>query len=178
MANFTHVTASRAAQGSRVKVSLAFQVDADGAIQRRKKVLTFRSEESLRHIYDTIAGRAGSPPLWPKGFADSLDGGSIPTLLFQECDGVGGPSDDCWIPVPHSTTNLGDLVRGTGDNCVVALLLRSEHLDAIKNDEGGDRDGDADTATDVEMLHRCPSDSGLPKSSRMPLRVQGTFFAL
>jgi len=108
---------------ARVKVSLAFQLSPEHDVVRRKKVLTLQASDSIQKIYETISGRSGGPPLWPKDFGELLDSGTADAELFY---GAGEKSDDggpLWCPAPGSSV-LGDLVRSSDQGAIADLLLR------------------------------------------------------
>mmetsp|Transcript_41557 Transcript_41557/g.104427 ORF Transcript_41557/g.104427 Transcript_41557/m.104427 type:complete len:677 (-) Transcript_41557:85-2115(-) len=111
---------------ARVKVSLAFQLSQDAAVVRRKKVLSLQASDSIQRIYETISGRSGGLPLWPKDFGERLDSGEADAQLFYNAnaDGSGDPAETAIWQTAPATCTLGDLVRNTSQGAVADLLLR------------------------------------------------------
>lgn len=113
---------------TRIKVSLAFQLSADTAVVRRKKVLSFQFEDSLQKLYETISGHLGGAPLWPKDFGDRLQGDDAVAQFFFNPGGEQSGEGDAsaalvWHPAPAGGV-LGDLARGAGASAVADVLLR------------------------------------------------------
>lgn len=138
---------------ARVKVSLAFQLSEDAAVQRRKKVLTFQAEDSLQQVYETISGCLGGAPLWPKDFGDLLqDGNAVAQFFFNpgEDQGAEGSPNAIWHPAPPGG-HLGDLVRGSGAGAVADLLLRI--VEPVQRDAGVGKEEEVSMYYSNTFLH-------------------------
>jgi len=123
-----------------VKVQLSFQLSTGADVVRRKKVLSFQAGDSVQRLYDTISGRLGTPPLWPKGFRERLDQGGAARLFYRDGSGDGETPS---IPAPTSAV-LRDLVHASDQGATADLLLR-----IVEPSEEG---AEATTATGEESL--------------------------
>jgi len=129
-----------------VKVSLAFQLSLESDVVRRKKVLSLQATDSVQKIYETISGRSGGPPLWPKDFGEMLDNGDMDAeLYYGPGDVVSGGSSSAsavqnWQPV-LGTAVLSDLAHETSQGPSADLLLRiveprqTLNLDGVLGDD-------------------------------------------
>jgi len=104
---------------ARIKVSLAFQLDEDGVVLRRKKSLTFAADDTLLRVYETISGALGGAPLWPKDLGSRLREGEASPQFLHEHGGL-----QVWQPVLFEA-RLGSLVQGSHEDDSLNLLLRA-----------------------------------------------------
>lgn len=102
-----------------VKVQLSFQLNPDGDILRRRKLLTFQSKDTLECVCGTVSGQFGGPPLWPKGFFQKLEQGGLARIFLQRGETNAGAS---WCNAPVQAM-LGDLVNMHEPDGVLAVLL-------------------------------------------------------
>eukprot|EP00929_Paragymnodinium_shiwhaense_P020011 TRINITY_DN13476_c0_g1_i1.p1 TRINITY_DN13476_c0_g1~~TRINITY_DN13476_c0_g1_i1.p1 ORF type:complete len:1160 (+),score=199.75 TRINITY_DN13476_c0_g1_i1:183-3662(+) len=92
-------------RGARVTVFLSFQVGTNTDVARRKKPMSYRAGDSMSIVYESVAGKTGSPPLWPKDFTVKVDNG-VAACFYHKADNR--PDNDWQILLP--STKLRELV--------------------------------------------------------------------
>jgi|EP00927_Polykrikos_kofoidii_P079708 hypothetical protein len=121
---------NRTAASARAKVSLAFWMEND-EIRRRKRMLSFKSADSLLKIYREISGHGGTRKLWPSCFTDKIKTGYVAYLYALN------PGDTEWtLPLPQ--TRLAELVHPEQSEDAVPVVELCLKLEDIR--ESGDSD--------------------------------------
>ncbi|CAK0816741.1 unnamed protein product [Prorocentrum cordatum] len=116
---------------STLVVSLAFQLGASGDVVRRKKVLSFRSDDTLQRVYETISGMHGGPPLWPKDYAQRVMEGAAACLRINAS--TEGAPDKWQHCLPSS--RLCSFERELGQGNTVQLLLQLTPSDEFHDED-------------------------------------------
>jgi len=101
-----------------VMVQLYFQPQPMSDIVRKKKIVNFKQQDSMMHIYAIVAGKLGGPALWPKQCSNELQkGGSV--LLFTRSGG----DDAGWRRIEMSDSVFAGMLASSGPNKNVDLLI-------------------------------------------------------
>eukprot|EP00929_Paragymnodinium_shiwhaense_P095454 TRINITY_DN56595_c0_g1_i1.p1 TRINITY_DN56595_c0_g1~~TRINITY_DN56595_c0_g1_i1.p1 ORF type:complete len:610 (+),score=137.01 TRINITY_DN56595_c0_g1_i1:83-1912(+) len=112
------------------RVSLAFQIGWNGAIQVKKRLLLFDTKDTMLRIYETISGQTGAAPLWPGHFRAMVeDNGAVGQLYTSiAADADFSAAEHLRLLLPHNSLKdiAADFAAVHGKDSLIPLLLRLE----------------------------------------------------
>jgi len=138
-----------------VMVQLHFQPQPMSDIVRKKKIVNFKQQDSMMHIYASVAGKFGGPALWPKQCSDELQkGGSV--LLFTRSGG----DDAGWRRIEISDSVFAGMLTSSGPQKNVDLLisiLPDCESSSTSAGESSDETGSTRGSSESEAVTNTPS---------------------